>query len=302
MSTTHHSTDESMNDEAELMNLWENEGQAMHHLTNNSDHHMILMLSMTEVEMEPNDHDDSFSMMSDYNYDNTADAYGWDVSSGNHPVRSRSYSKSVPSFYGDDDEDEDYESFEDYSDELQNEIDDGIADEMSTSHVSIRTPPQDDPQAFMFRNGNSFAHHCEVTPEPPTNVTLPMISMPQISEVQIHVQRTLRKLACSMRRSDETRIFLKRQRLQYQLQNQHPKGATSDDEGRLNDNNDNNCITADAVQSAKQCPLGIGLTRCSEHVSNKTEVDLDRRRVYHMIQMGLQSASSIAINNDSTSL
>jgi hypothetical protein len=308
MSTRDQSNDESMSDEADLINLWESEDQAAQCATlsddfhtNKSNHHLTLMLSMTEVEMESDDNDDSFSTMSEYNNDETITATGscdWD-----HPGLSRCYLESVPSFYGDDDEDEDYECFEDYrGEELDQANGDDVADDISTSHVSIRTPPQDDPQALMFHNGIGVPNACEVTPEPPSNVTHPLVYVPQLSDVQMQVQRTLRKLACSMRRSDETRIFLKRQRLHYQLNYPRP---TSDGETQLNDTNDHNDVNASDDEKLENLnSLGIGPVRCSEYNINDVEVEIDRRKIYQMIQMGLRSTapSSITINSATAAL
>ena len=311
MSTMQKSNDESMKDKDKFIEVWDNQGLVSQHVrmsendfpSNKSDHHMIMMLSMTEVE-ESDDNDDSFSIMSDYNNDEIGSTSGWDDSSRNHLPRSRTCTKSVPSFYGDDDEDEDYESIADYSEDMDFDDDDvdDVVDDISTSHVSIRTPPQDDPQAWMFRNGQSVVNHCEVTPEPPTNVTLPMISAPQMSGVQIQVHRTLRKLACSMRRSDATRTFLKRQRLQYHLHCPQSTGMTNDGEKRFKDDKDHDGIFTDDVPFAEYAAPGMGLLRGSAHEPDDTDFDIERRSVYHMIQMGLRSASAMTINSGSTSL
>ena len=169
--------------------------------------------------------DDTFSIMADHENDEKVDTRSWHVLCVNPQLQSRIYEKSdpsffeddattVPSFYGDDDEEE---SFAACSEDWDYESNDGINDDISVSHVSIHTPLPDDPRALMFPNGNGISHIVEGTPEPSTNNgALQMISLPQIPDIQRQVDHTLQRLACSMRRSDETRTFLKRQRLHYQ--------------------------------------------------------------------------------------
>lgn len=260
----------------------------------NSDRHMIMMLSMIEADMKPDDdtdYDETFSIMTDHD-DENSDACSWNLHCVNHQLRSHVYTKSVPSFfeddttsvpsfYGDDDEEE---SFADYSENWDQESDVDINDDISTSHVSIRTPPQDDPRVLMFPNGNSIAHISEVTPEPSTNVTLQMISLPQISDVQMQVHRTLRKLASSMRRSDETRTFLKRQRLHYLSSFKEPKTVTK--EGENSSEHDDEFL--DTATCAKFSQPVRGPTGCLHHGIG---MEVERREVYQMIEIGLRSAS-----------
>jgi hypothetical protein len=290
MSTTHQYNDAYTNcDDDVLINLWENEGHvgmSEDMLSNTSDKNLTMTLSMTEVALESDDNDESISVMSDINDD--IDKCGWDGSSGKYLVWSRSSSKLFPSFYGDDDEDDDYESFDDYSEDSDHES----GDNNSTSHVSIRTPPQDDLQALMFRNDHRFPNRCEVMPEPPANLTLPTTSVPLMSDVKLHVKRTLQKLACSMRRSDETRTFLKRQRLQYLLNYPRSIEAINDEKTDLKDGKDRNDVAADVTKSAKHSTFGMEQTQCCEYDNNDVEMGLDRRKVYHVTQMGLRATSS----------
>jgi hypothetical protein len=175
----------------------------------NSDHNMIVMLSMTEVEMDY-DRDDLANLMYDDHDDidekSTRHEYGIE------PVKSSRFVRQLPSFYGDD-----------YDDKYNDEYDDGYGsdcideseydDEISDSHVSIRTPPQDDPHAIMFPH-TDYMH--EVTPK--TSHAPIIVQFSQLSDINHQVQRSLKKFACSMRRSDETRTMIKRQKIQQQPQ------------------------------------------------------------------------------------
>lgn len=301
MSTEHPSNAKRMQYNEEPIGLWdsidhvsENGRTSGDFDASNSDRHMIMMLSMTDADTKPDDtdYDETFSIMTDHDNDEISDVCSWNLHCANHQLRSRVYTKSVPSFfeddttsvpsfYGDDDEEE---SFADYSEDWDQESDVDIDDDISTSHVSIRTPPQDDPRVLMFPNGDSIAHISEVTPEPSTNVTLQMISLPQISDVQMQVHRTLRKLACSMRRSDETRTFLKRQRLHYQCSFKEPKTATK--EGENSSEHDDEFL--DAVTSTKFPQPIHGSTGCHHHGIG---MEVERQEVYQMIEIGLRSAS-----------
>ncbi len=295
MSTKHYRHDDNKctKDDDEPIDLWNEEGQISvdvgmtdYFYTNSTFHHMRMMLSMTEVVTQSHGFDDTFSMMSDHDDGDISDTLSSSHPSENYQLLPCMYKKSFPSFYGDNDDDEDDDddkSFEDYSESIGDESGDDVADEISASHVSIRTPPQDDPQARLFPNGNNLEHYLQVTPEPPANVSLPMTLMPQMSDVQMQVQRTLRKLACSMRQSDATRTLLKRQRCQYKYHSETPTEATKEGKEGSTDFEEHNDTNSDGATSKK----------LSHSVQDKyVEIDLERRKVYQIIQIGLRSASS----------
>ena len=294
MSMKHYRHDDNncSRDDDEPIDLWNEEGQISadvgitdYFYTNSSFHHMRMMLSLAEVDTESDGFDDTFTMMSDHDNEDVTDTHRSCRPSENYQLLPCLYKKSFPSFYGDDDQDDDDDkSFDDCSESTGGESGDEAADEISTSHVSIRTPPQDNLQARMFPNGNNLDHFLQVTPEPPANVSLPMTFMPQMSDVQMQVQRTLRKLACSMRRSDATRTLLKRQRCQYQYVCETPTKATKKGMERSMDFEDDD-TTFDVLTPEK----------LSHSVQDKyAEIDLERRKVYRIIQSGLRSESSIS--------
>lgn len=107
--------------------------------------------------------------------------------------------EKLPSFYHDDDDcDDDYEDdYEDYYDEMGSDEDE-----------VPRTPSPAERHVVGFKNERNVH---EITPE---QQATPQFILPDLVELQIKCQRTLQKLASSMRRSDETRSIVKRQRLQ----------------------------------------------------------------------------------------
>jgi hypothetical protein len=127
--------------------------------------------------------------------------------------------KTLPSFDDHDEDDEDDEDDEGDEDDEDDEDDDVVDDECSEDEdydddvddndeddETPRTPSQVDRQVFMFDSENIH----EITPE---HQAPPKINIPDLAELQVKCQRTLKKLANSMRRSDETRSIVKRQRL-----------------------------------------------------------------------------------------
>lgn len=78
----------------------------------------------------------------------------------------------------------------------------------SETDFTPRTPSPPRCRSFVANcMGNDISH---VTPE---KATSDCVYLPDMTELQMQYQRTLRKLATSMRRSDETRCIIKRQRV-----------------------------------------------------------------------------------------
>lgn len=75
------------------------------------------------------------------------------------------------------------------------------------SDEAPRTPFQAERQVIIFKGENVH----EITPE---QQSPPKFNLPDLAELHTKCQRTLQKLANSMRRSDETRSIVKCQRLQ----------------------------------------------------------------------------------------
>ena len=185
----------------------------------------------TEVKMLLDDDEDESSFCITYSNDVDVD---WNQVSENEFHRTGS---DCPSFYGDDNDEE-----EDFSDE-NSEF------ESSESAISIHTPPVEFQQDLVFAGCAR-----KVSPEP-FKVPIEFPSAPDLMDVQRQVQCSLKKLACSMRRTEETRRIIKRQR-------------------RLPDETDESLSS-------------IGMM--NESFGGLCNYDETRRKVYDMIQLGVAS-------------
>lgn len=178
----------------ESLGLWENFDND-ENLLDNSDHHQSMIddvvsddFLMMEVEVDLDDHASEGGAHGSHD-DN------WDLNDDGGADANHRANEKLPSFNDDgEDEDDSDSDDEDYEDD-----DD-----------TPRTPSQGDRQVFLFKSENVH----EITPEQqvPTKINLP-----DLADLQLHFQRTMKKLAKSMRRSDETRLIVKRQRLQSPL-------------------------------------------------------------------------------------
>jgi hypothetical protein len=182
----------------------------------------------TEVQMLLEDDGDDDQSFFSSTYSNDGD--DWYRVKGETNYRK---TKDCPSFYGDDDDEGSSEEFLEHGDEL--------------SESSVRTPPVELQQDLMY---SDFLR--KVTPDP--TIVPAVLSIPDLTEVQRQVQRTLKKLASSMRRSEETGRLIKRQRL---LQSEESDASS----GSMNDS----------------------------FVSSHCDIEATRRQVYDMIHLGVSS-------------
>jgi hypothetical protein len=173
----------------ESLDLWETYDADENMLDNRDNRQSTIadaFLTM-EVEVELDDH------VSVAAHESNGDTWGI-MDDGGH-ANHRAIGK-LPSFY---DHEDDFE--EDFEDEDDSE-DDYDEDE------APRTPSPAERQIIVLQSDNNVH---EITPEQqaPSKVNLP-----DMTELQFKCHLTLKKLANSMRRSDETRSIVMRQRLQ----------------------------------------------------------------------------------------
>jgi hypothetical protein len=191
-----------------------------------------MTMTMTEIESDF-DYDDESTLSDTYDNDDD-DSWNGTYDDGFY---SRPFKKQHTSFDADEDE-SDRESME-------------REDDVSESHVSIRTPSLDEQNAIILQSHSIR----EVSPEQ-THSPMSM-RFPELADVQVQVQRALTKLECSMRRSEATRMFVKRQRF-------HSSVHTKNDESAE--------TTSMTDFSASR---------------NNSAIAETRRRLYHMIHTGV---------------
>jgi hypothetical protein len=180
----------------------------------------------TEVQMllEEEDDDEQSFFSGTYNQDGD----DWNPVNGDACHRKI---RDCPSFYGDDEDEDISEEFSLHDDEL--------------SAASVRTPPVELQQDLLHSESTR-----KVTPEP---TVLPVtLSAPDLTEVRRQVQRTWKKLAASMRRSEETGRLIKRRR-------------------QSEESDDSSCSMKDSF------------------VASHCDIEATRRQVYEMIQWGVSS-------------